>query len=116
MSKAELETLRKSADLDRVMNFLKVEKVLDGNIPWEKVPFHRPLKSDKDDGYSGRLVIHEVLHVTPTIKNLIIKGASSDELEDQAKKEGMMTMIEDGIFKVVQGITTLEEVLRVISD
>ena len=45
-----------------------------------------------------------------------MKGASSEEIEAQAKSEGMMTMIEDGIFKAVQGITTIEEVLRVVSE
>jgi type II secretory ATPase GspE/PulE/Tfp pilus assembly ATPase PilB-like protein len=60
--------------------------------------------------------IHEVLKMTSTLKELIIKGASSDEIEKQAKKEGMMSMIEDGLFKAVQGMTTVEEVLRVISE
>ena len=43
-------------------------------------------------------------------------GMTSSELEAQAKKEGMLTMIEDGIFKCVQGLTTIEEVLRVVSE
>ncbi len=45
-----------------------------------------------------------------------IKRASAKEIELQAKQEGMLTMIEDGIFKASQGITTIEEVLRVISE
>ncbi|PIQ66589.1 MAG: hypothetical protein COV96_00600, partial [Candidatus Zambryskibacteria bacterium CG11_big_fil_rev_8_21_14_0_20_42_18] len=68
------------------------------------------------DGYASRIGIHEVLKVTPTIKALIMKGATSGEIEAQAKSEGMMTMIEDGIFKAAQGITTIEEVLRVVSE
>jgi type II secretory ATPase GspE/PulE/Tfp pilus assembly ATPase PilB-like protein len=54
--------------------------------------------------------------VTDTIKDLIIKGETTERIEEQAKKEGMMTMIEDGIFKAVQGVTTIEEVLRVVSE
>jgi len=54
--------------------------------------------------------------VTTSIKDLIIKGSSQDEIEIQAKKEGMATMLEDGILKAVQGFTTLEEVLRVVSE
>ena len=50
------------------------------------------------------------------IKEMIVAGNSQDEIEAQAKKEGMMTMIEDGIFNAVQGNTTIEEVLRVISE
>ena len=47
---------------------------------------------------------------------MIIKGASQDDIEIQAKKEGMMTMLEDGIFQCVIGMTTLEEVFRVVSE
>ena len=45
-----------------------------------------------------------------------MKGATTSEIEAQAKKEGMMTMLEDGIFNAVQGNTTIEEVLRVVSE
>ncbi len=56
------------------------------------------------------------MKVTPTIRDLIIKEGTSTDIERQAKVEGMLTMIEDGVFKAVQGITTIEEVLRVISE
>jgi type IV pilus assembly protein PilB len=68
------------------------------------------------DGYQNRIGIHEILEMSPTIKNMVVANNSSDEIEKQAKSEGMMTMIEDGIFKCVQGITTIEEVLRVTSE
>ena len=54
--------------------------------------------------------------MTPTIKDIVLRGGSSDAIEEQAKKEGMMTMFEDGIFKAVTGVTSLEEVLRVVSE
>ena len=60
--------------------------------------------------------MHEVLKVTSTIKEMIIAGSSQDEIEIQAKKEGMMTMFEDGVFQAVLGVTTLEEVFRVVSE
>jgi type II secretory ATPase GspE/PulE/Tfp pilus assembly ATPase PilB-like protein len=60
--------------------------------------------------------MHEVLKVTATIKEMIVKGSSQDDIEVQAKKEGMMTMLEDGVYQAVQGITTLEEVFRVVSE
>ena len=118
MTKDELATLGKSVDLDRVLGFLKEEKIVEKGQTWEKIAFYKPSGSGEnvDDSFHGRVVIHEVLRVTPTIKNLIIKGAASDEIEVQAKREGMMTMLEDGIFKAVQGVTTLEEVLRVITE
>ena len=65
-------------------------------------------------GYKGRIGIFEVLPVTQTIKELIVQEATADRIEEQAKKEGMITMVEDGFVKAVQGITSIEEVLRVI--
>ncbi|OGF27222.1 hypothetical protein A2331_03570 [Candidatus Falkowbacteria bacterium RIFOXYB2_FULL_34_18] len=64
-------------------------------------------------GYSGRIGIFEVLENRENIKELIIKRASSSEISKMARANGMTTMFEDGIQKVIQGITTLEEVLRV---
>jgi len=52
----------------------------------------------------------------PEIRERIIKGADADDIASQSKKEGMLTMIEDGIFKAATGITTIEEVFRVITD
>ena len=45
-----------------------------------------------------------------------MKNATGDEIEKQAKTEGMLTMSEDGIFRAAQGITTIEEVLRVVAE
>lgn len=116
LTKAEIATLAKTVDLDSVLKALKDEKVVKSTDTWEKIPFWKPITTKEDDGYKGRLGIHEVLKVTQSIKDLIIKGATTTEIEQQAKKEGMLTMIEDGIFNAVKGITTIEEVLRVISE
>ena len=51
-----------------------------------------------------------------TIKEMILKGSSADEIEKVAKEEGMMTMLEDGIFLAASGVTSTEEVLRVVSE
>lgn len=67
-------------------------------------------------GYSGRIGIFEVLTVTDSIRKMIDKRASVDDVEDLAKKEGMQTMVEDGLEKVVKGVTTIEEILRVLRD
>ncbi len=116
MSKDELVTLGKTVDLDRVFEALKAEKIVKAGDSWDKIPFWKAVPGKDNDGYKSRVGIHEVLKVTESIKNLIIKGATTSEIEGQAKKEGMLTMLEDGIFKSVQGNTTIEEVLRVISE
>jgi type IV pilus assembly protein PilB len=117
LKKAELEHLGQSIDLERMLSILKEEGIIEKKATWEKVPFYKPKKSaDAEDGYAGRVGIHEVLKMSSSLKDLIMKGATSDEIEVQAKKEGMLTMLEDGIFKAVQGRTSLEEVFRAISE
>ena len=64
-------------------------------------------------GYSGRVGICEVLSMTPTIRNLVLKRARENELKQVARNEGMRTLRQDGIGKVMEGLTSLEEVLRV---
>ncbi|QQR82170.1 type II/IV secretion system protein [Candidatus Campbellbacteria bacterium] len=117
LSADELKALGRSVDLDRMMGFLKTEGLVAKNATWKDVPFYRPKDvTDTDDGYKGRIGIHEVLKVSSALRELMIKRASMEEMEEQAKKEGMMTMIEDGVYKAVQGLTTLEEVLRVVTE
>ncbi len=117
LSEAEMAQLAKLIDLDRMLGFLKAEKVVAPDAEWKDIPFYKAIKSEEsEDGYKGRVSIHEVLKVSATIREMILKGSSTDELEKQAKIEGMMTMLEDGIFMAVQGMTTTEEVLRVVSE
>jgi len=66
--------------------------------------------------FRGRLGIYEVLPVTPQVQKLIIGGASSEALQEEAIKEGMVTMQTDGLVKALQGQTTLEEIMRVTSE
>ena len=64
-------------------------------------------------GYRGRIGIHEVLPVTPGIRALIMQGVSADLIVEAAKEEGMLTMMQDGVQKALEGTTTLSEVMRV---
>jgi len=65
-------------------------------------------------GYRGRTAIHELLEIDDNMKSLIAQDAGLEKLRKQAKESGMITLREDGIDKVKQGITTIEEVLRVV--
>ncbi len=67
-------------------------------------------------GYSGRMGIHEMMEGTPTIKKMIKKQAPADELFKQAAQEGMYTLKQDGILKVLNGFTDMNEVRRVCID
>jgi type IV pilus assembly protein PilB len=64
-------------------------------------------------GYAGRVGIFEVLKVSETIGRMIMENRSADDLQHQAVKEGMVTILQDGYLKALEGITTIEEVLRV---
>ncbi|MBM2818155.1 MAG: ral secretory pathway protein type pilus assembly protein PilB [Parcubacteria group bacterium] len=117
LSKAELASLKKTIDMDHVLGFLKAEKIVSEKDTWETISFYKPKASPEcPDGYGGRAGIHEVLRISTTIRDLIMKGGTAEAIEKQAKTEGMMTMIEDGIFKAAQGVSTIEEVLRVVTE
>lgn len=64
-------------------------------------------------GYRGRIGIMELMPVNNKIRELIFKHASSDEIRRLAITQGMRTLYQDGLLKVFNGITTLEEVYRV---
>jgi len=64
-------------------------------------------------GYLGRIGIYELLKISTTINKMILKQATAKEIETQAKTEGMIIMKQDGYLKALEGITTIEEVLRV---
>ena len=67
-------------------------------------------------GYSGRAGLYEVMDMTEEIRELIVRRATSSEIQKKAIEQGMITMRQDGYLKALQGITTLEEVNRVTSD
>ena len=117
LTKAELETMSKSVNLNKIHEALIDEKVIGKSDNWDEIPFWR-LKKDvsPEEGFSGRVGIHEIMRMSPAIKEIVLKDGTSDAIQAQAEKEGMLTMIEDGIFQAVSGLTTIEEVLRVISE
>jgi type IV pilus assembly protein PilB len=117
LSKPEIASLEKIVNIDRLLGFLRKEKVIGETDTIENIPFYKPKESaEAKDGYSGRVCICEVLKMSPAIKDLVVKGEPDSVINEQAKKEGMLTMLEDGVFKAAQGVTTIEEVLRVISE
>jgi len=115
LTDSEIEKIAKYCNLERVLQILKEEKLLKENGTLKDIVFYRPRPTERcPDGYKGRIGIFEVLPITESIKELIVKEATSDEIQNQALKEGMRTMVEDGFLKAARGITSIEEVLRVI--
>jgi len=117
LTKAEREKVTQEENFEAAYKALLDEKIIDSKVTLDTLPFYRPKPgADSDDGYSGRMGIHEVFGISSAIREMIMQGASADKLEEQARKEGMLTMQEDGIYKAAKGITSLEEVLRAVSE
>lgn len=117
LSKAQRDELSVHVNLDLVLETLKEEKIVKSDATWNDIQFYTPRENgETEDGYKGRMGIHEVLEVTATIKEMVMSGKTGDEIEVQARKEGMLTMMEDGIYKAAKGLTSIEEVLRVINE
>lgn len=85
---------------------------------WLNIKFSRGKGCDKcrKEGYKGRIGIFEVMAISEKIKKLINSKATSGEVEKEAIESGMTTMLEDGLIKAAQGITTLEEIMRVTKE
>jgi len=81
----------------------------------KKLTFHKPVgcKKCRSSGYSGREAVFEILEMNEELRELVLKNASSDTIKRVAIKNGMTTLRHDGLRKVVNGITSVEEVLRV---
>jgi type IV pilus assembly protein PilB len=64
-------------------------------------------------GMKGRVAIYEVMPISEPLRDMILRSASTAELREQAQKDGMKTLRQSGLMKVLEGTTTVEEVLRV---
>jgi type IV pilus assembly protein PilB len=65
-------------------------------------------------GYCGRKSIYEILHISSSIRKMVIRGSSDGEIKEQAVKEGMRTLRDSAIAEVVSGITTVDELTRIV--
>ncbi len=119
LSKANIEDLAKQLDLGSLLKTLAKEgAIMSQSQGMETMLFYRGkgCKQCGQEGYKGRLGIYEVLEVTHEIADLILNRASSTEIRKVALQQNMLTMLEDGFIKAKNGITTIEEILRVTKD
>ncbi len=73
-------------------------------------------KKCNNTGFSGRIAVFEVLSMTDQLSDIILKEPAEAKIQEEAKRQGMITMKQDGIMKILEGITTIEEVLRVAEE
>ena len=109
--KKTIELLRKQFNIDVILEKLNIASL-------DSLTFYKGKGCSKcgNSGYKGRIGIYETLEITGTMSSLILKNATSKELEKQAKTQGMIAMLEDGLIKSKNGITTIEEIIRVTKE
>jgi type IV pilus assembly protein PilB len=96
------------------------ESLVQARFPWQDgtpVPtIYRAVgcSSCSKTGYKGRLALHEVMPVSEDIERLAVERASATAIGEVARTEGMLSLREDGMFKVSQGVTSIDEILRVV--
>ncbi|MDQ1727767.1 MAG: type pilus assembly protein PilB, partial [Frankiaceae bacterium] len=96
------------------------ESLVTARVPWDQsgpVPqLFRAVgcSACSKTGYKGRLALHEVMNVTEAVERLAVERASGDQIGKVARAEGMTTLRDDGMAKVLMGVTSLEEILRVV--
>ncbi|MBI4975044.1 type II/IV secretion system protein [Candidatus Peregrinibacteria bacterium] len=109
----EAITESEKTEFTNTMQIIKDSGVNVSFLVPEKMPKVHGCEACSSTGYNGRIVIAEAITINNEIKDLILNKASLEALVSAARKEGMITMYEDGLMKVAQGLTTLEEVHRV---
>lgn len=117
LTDTEYEHVAKFADMDLLLRVLKEDQTVEPEATWKTIPFYRPKESAEcKEGYEGRLGIHEVFEMSESLRRMIMENADADTINRQARAEGMLTMFEDGLYWCVRGLTSIEEVLRVVSE
>ncbi|MFA7209395.1 MAG: ATPase, T2SS/T4P/T4SS family [Parcubacteria group bacterium] len=122
MTTKELVILNDSYDMGSIFEVIKkndsTKELVAGKASWEEITLYKSVGCEQcgNEGYRGRSGIYEVLEVDADMEKMISQKAPTEEVEKAAKKKGMVTMVEDGFIKAVNGITSIEEILRVTKE
>lgn len=111
------QELLKDYNQEHIFELLHIGKKYHGRID-KTITFYKGAGCDRCNhtGYKGRVGIYEVLEVTKHIQDLIMNKSTSEEIEKEAVKQGMVTMFTDGILKAKVGTTTINEIVRVTKE
>lgn len=106
--------IRSKQDWDKIIELMQAAQAAFDKPKSNKIVLYRPKRSLKDrTGYKGRMGIYEVLKNTTEVQKLIVASSTSEQIQEQAVTEGMLTMQLDGLIKALLGMTSIEEILRV---
>jgi len=117
-----LKSLGQEMNLDYILSIAERNNFIDKDIAaskdWSKINFFRAVGCERcsNEGYKGRVGIFEVMEISDNVAKMVSARADSNEIEKKAREEGMIKMLEDGMVKVLQGATSIEEILRVTKD
>ncbi|HRY36709.1 MAG TPA: ATPase, T2SS/T4P/T4SS family [Candidatus Magasanikbacteria bacterium] len=119
LDRASIDALLKAFDAERITTILKENNLLkEGEKNLEEMVFYKGEGCSRcnNSGHKGRVGIYEVMEVNQEIIHKINEHADSNALKDTARKNGMITMSEDGLIKAKMGVTTIAEILRVTKE
>jgi len=119
LDKEKIGELGKKVDLEKLLKLLIKLRIVPGNSPsWENIKFMKGAGCSRcnNTGFKGRMGIYEVIEIDDNIRALISERKDADVIEAKAIEGGIITMLQDGFIKAVQGTTTIEEVLRVTQE
>ncbi|MBU1148863.1 GspE/PulE family protein [Patescibacteria group bacterium] len=119
LTKTEIEELKKNIDINQVLSVMEREQIIQSaDMPLQDLLFFKGkgCKKCNNEGYKGRIGIYEILEITPEVAEMILNKASEEKVLEEAKKQDMITIMEDGFVKAKNGITTIEEVIRVTKE
>jgi type IV pilus assembly protein PilB len=116
LSKEQMHSLAKELDLEEMLNRFKQLGVVEDKIKsFGELTFYHGKGCSRcnGSGYSKRMGVLEILENTEKVRDLLVKNASSADIQKAAMSDGMVTIFEDGMQKALLGVTTIEEVLRI---
>ena len=121
LNEKEMVALSGNYDMEKILEVIKKSDILGGGLKakdkWGDIKLRKAKGCEQCiNGYKGRNGIYEVLEIDEDIRKMISQRASSYDIETKAREKGMLTMVEDGFAKCIQGMTTVEEILRVTKE
>ncbi|MEI8361052.1 MAG: GspE/PulE family protein [bacterium] len=113
-----IEDLGNHFKMEKIIETMIREKAIIADKGLDKLLFYhgKGCKQCNNTGYKGRIGIYETLEITPLIQDMIMKKATEKEIKQAALDQKMLAMVEDGFIKAKNGVTTLEEIMRVTKE
>ena len=110
LSASEIKKIEKIIDIDHFLEMLREDGLISSKAKTlGDVPFYKVGK----DGYTGETGIYEVMSITRSIQDAVLKGGKARSIDEEAHKGGMLSFFEEGLYKAVLGITDLEQVFKI---